>query len=281
MNTDTTQEYTRVAIVTGAAQGIGRAIALRLAADGLDVAVADLPGQIDSLNAVVEEIEQLGRKAIAVIADVSKEEDVKAMVEATVSALGRLDVMVANAGVVNGAGGVVSVMDAKVEDWQKGWDVNIRGTLLCYQYAARQMVKQGAGGRIIGASSICGQRGYAGVGGYCISKAAVRSMTQTAGALALIIKFGSPTHASKALELRKEGITVNAYAPGVIETKMTIMQADEGHYHGYGLKQFFKIPDVRTGKPADVANVASFLASPHSHFITGQTISVDDGVHFA
>ncbi|KAF7325395.1 Diacetyl reductase [Mycena venus] len=264
MNTDTTQEYTRVAIVTGAAQGIGRAIALRLAADGLDVAVADLPGQTDSLNAVVEEIEQLGRKAIAVIADVSKEEDVKAMVEATVSALGRLDVMVANAGVVNGAGGVVSVMDAKVEDWQKGWDVNIRGTLLCYQYAARQMVKQGAGGRIIGASSICGQRGYAGVGGYCISKAAVRSMTQTA-----------------ALELRKEGITVNAYAPGVIETKMTAMQADEGHYHGYGLKQFFKIPDVRTGKPADVANVASFLASPHSHFITGQTISVDDGVHFA
>ncbi|KAF7337916.1 Diacetyl reductase [Mycena venus] len=100
MSTDTTQEYTRVAIV---AQGIGRAIALRLVADGLDT--------------------------IAVIADVFKEEDFKAMVDATVSALDRLDVMVANAGVVNGAGGVVSVMDAKVEGWQNGWDVNIRGTL--------------------------------------------------------------------------------------------------------------------------------------------------------
>ncbi|KAJ7264957.1 acetoin reductase family protein [Mycena haematopus] len=254
-----TPEYTRVAIVTGAAQGIGKAIGLRLAADGLDVVVSDLPGQIDSLNAVVEEIQRLGRKAIAVIADVSKEDDVKGMVEATVAGLGRLDVMVANAGVAHGG----SVMDAEVEVWQKDWDVNIRGTLLCYKHAARQMVKQGAGGRIIGASSICGQRGYAGLGGYCISKAAVRSMTQTT-----------------ALELREHGITVNAYAPGVIQTNMTTSEADEGHEPGWGLKQFLKLPHVRTGQPADVANVASFLASPDSHFVTGQTICVDDGIHF-
>jgi NAD(P)-dependent dehydrogenase (short-subunit alcohol dehydrogenase family) len=88
-----THEYTRTAIVTGAAQGIGRGISLRLAADGLDVAVADLPGQIDALNAVVAEIQQLGRKAVAVIADVSKEDEVKALVETTVSSLGRLDVV--------------------------------------------------------------------------------------------------------------------------------------------------------------------------------------------
>ncbi|KAF8205632.1 hypothetical protein K438DRAFT_2014527 [Mycena galopus ATCC 62051] len=261
-----TQEYTRVAIVTGAAQGIGKGISLRLAADGLDVAVADLPGQIDSLNKVVEEIQRLGRKAIAVTADVSKEDDVKAMVEATVadSADSTWYAMVANAGIVTGGGGLVSVMDAKIENWQNVWDVNIRGTLLCYQHAARQMVKQGAGGRIIGASSVCGQRGYAGLGGYCISKSAIRSMTQTA-----------------ALELREHGITVNAYAPGVIETNMTALPVDAGHEHGWGLKQLLKTPDVRTGKPADVANVASFLASPDSHFITGQTISVDDGIHFA
>ncbi|KAF8205617.1 hypothetical protein K438DRAFT_1818123 [Mycena galopus ATCC 62051] len=274
----TPQGYTRVALVTGAAQGIGRAIALRLAADGLDVAVNDLPGQSDSLNAVVGEIHSLGRKAVAAVGNVSEEEEVKAMVETTVATLGRLDVMVANAGV---GGPPISVMDVDVQDWEKLWEVNIRGVLLCYKYGARQMVKQGTGGRIMGASSICGQRGYAGVGGYCISKAAVRSLTQTA-----------------ALELREHGITVNAYAPGVIETNMVAVEIDKEHGPGFGGKALLKTPDVRTGQPADVANVASFLASPDSHFvtgenenaksyykfdtrITGQTISVDDGVHFS
>ncbi|KAF8205612.1 hypothetical protein K438DRAFT_1818114 [Mycena galopus ATCC 62051] len=210
-----TAQDTRVAIVTGAAQGIGKAISLRLAADGLDVVVADLASQIDALNTVVEEIQHLGRKAIAVVADVSKEDDVKAMVEATVSAFGRLDVMVANAGV---GGNVASVMDV----------------------CRPSMVKQGTGGRIIGASSMCGQRGYAGVGGYCISKAAVRSMTQTAG---------SPSHLPRS----------------VAATPM-----DEGQEPGSFVKQASRRR----------SNVASFLASPGSHFITGQTISVDDGVHF-
>ncbi|KAJ6531212.1 hypothetical protein B0H19DRAFT_1214377 [Mycena capillaripes] len=180
--TQSAEKPTRVALVTGAAQGIGRAIALRLAADGLNVAVSDLPEKLDSLNAVVEEIQSLGSRAVAFVTDVAKEEEVKDMVESTVSVLGRLDVM----------------------------------------------VKQGDGGRIIGASSICGLRGYASVGGYCISKAAVRSLTQTT-----------------ALELREHAITVNAYAPGVIETNMR--------------------------QPADVAAVVSFLASPDSHFVTGQS----------
>ncbi|KAJ7940193.1 hypothetical protein B0H13DRAFT_2299237 [Mycena leptocephala] len=263
----TSQPPHRVALVTGAAQGIGRAIALRLAVDGFDVAVDDLPDKNDSLNTVVEEIQRLGRKAVAVVSDVSKEDEVKAMVESTVSALGRLDVMVANAGV--GAGGITSVMDVNVEDWEKCWEVNIRGVLLCYKYAARQMVKQGAGGRIIGASSICGLRGYAGVGGYCVSKAAVRSLTQTTGAVT-------------ALELREHSITVNAYAPGVIETNMSNIEAVDKEYGpGFGVKSILKVTDFRTGQPADVAAVVSFLASPDSHFVTGQTISVDDGVHFA
>ncbi|KAF7337917.1 hypothetical protein MVEN_02014900 [Mycena venus] len=239
------QDYTRVAIVTGGAQNIGKAISLRLAADGLDVAVADLPGQIDLLNTVVEEIQRMGCKAVAVAVDVTKEDDVKAMVEATVSTLGRLDVMVANAGV--GATRVQPVMDADIQDWEKGWDVNIKGVLLCYKYAARQLVKQGNGGRIIGASSICGLRGYAGVGGYCISKAAVRSLTQTT----------------------------------VIETNMMTIEADKEHGPGFGAKSLLKILDFRTGQPADVANAVSFLASPDSHFITGQTISMNDGVHFS
>ncbi|KAF7337915.1 hypothetical protein MVEN_02014700 [Mycena venus] len=246
----TSQDYTRVAIVTGGARGIGKAISLRLAADGLDVVVADLPGQIELLNTVAEEIQRMGRKAVAVAVDVTKEDDVKAMVEATVSALGRLDVMVANAGV---GGSVQSVMDADIQAWEKGWEVNIKGVLLCYKYAARQMVKQGNGGRIIGASSICGLRGYADVGGYCISKAAVRSLTQTT-----------------ALELREHKITVNAYAPAVIETNMTATEADKEHGPGFGVKRLLKIPDFRTGQPADVANAVSFLASPDSHFVTGE-----------
>ncbi|KAJ7264999.1 NAD-P-binding protein [Mycena haematopus] len=256
----TTQEYTRVAIVTGAAQGIGKAISLRLATDGLDVVVADLPGQIEPLNALVEEIQRLGRKAIAVSCDVSKEDEVQAMVDATVSALNRLDVMVANAG----ASSVGSVMDANIETWEKCWAVNIRGVLLCYKYAARHLVKQGAGGRIIGASSVCGQRGFANVGAYCVSKAAVRSLTQTT-----------------ALELREHSITVNAYAPGAIDTNMIANPLDKEHGAGFGVKQLFKLSDIRTGQPTDVANVVSFLASPESHFVTGQTISVDDGIHFS
>ncbi|KAJ7811437.1 hypothetical protein B0H14DRAFT_2378350 [Mycena olivaceomarginata] len=264
-----THKYTRTAIVTGAAQGIGRGISLRLAADGLDVAVADLPSQINALNAVVAEIQQLGRKAVAVIADVSKEDEVKALVETTVSSLGRLDMMVANAGIVNGPGGVVSIMDANVENWQKGWDVNLRGTLLCYQYAARQMIKQGAGGRIIG---------YVGLGGYCILKAAIRSMTQTTGKHLPAFR---PT-----LELREHNVTVNSYAPGAIDTNMSACSVwdlahlthttfsvanplDKEHGTGFGIKQvslineslavlalilrqLLKLGDVRTGTPTDV-----------------------------
>ncbi|KAJ7685606.1 hypothetical protein DFH06DRAFT_1158939 [Mycena polygramma] len=259
--TQTSEKYARVALVTGASRGIGRAIAIRLAADGLDVAVNDLPDKIDSLNAVVEEIQHLGRRGIAVTGNVCKEEEVKAMVESTASVLGRLDVMVANAGV---AGSPATVMDVDVEKWEESWKVNIRGVVLCYKYAARQMVKQGTGGRIIGACSLCGLRGYAHAGGYCISKAAVRSLTQTA-----------------ALELREHQITVNAYAPGIIDTDMVANEVDKEHGPGFAMKKLLNISHVRTGQPADVAAVASFLASPDAHFVTGQTISVDDGVHFA
>ncbi|KAJ7073995.1 hypothetical protein C8F01DRAFT_1098929 [Mycena amicta] len=251
----------RVALVTGAAQGIGRAIALRLARDGLDVGVADLPSKIGALEELVKEIEALatGRKVCALGMDVSKEEQVSGMVAEVVEKLGRLDVMVANAGV--GGSGYVKIMDADVSDWEKLWEVNIRGVLLCYKYAARQMIKQGDGGRIIGASSVAGIRGYAGVGGYCVSKAAVRSLTQTA-----------------ALELREHRITVNAYAPGAIDTAMIASPVDETRGVGYAIKEAFRIPqEFRTGQPEDVAAVVSFVASEGAHFVTGETVSVNDG----
>ncbi|KAJ7735291.1 hypothetical protein DFH07DRAFT_967292 [Mycena maculata] len=225
-----------------------RATAPRLAADGLDVTVDDLPAHAEPLSVLVQEIEHLGRRALALTSDVSKEDEVRAMVEETVATLGHLDVMVANAGV--GARSVVSesVMDgalicielnslkailvfeitADIEDWEKRWEVNIRGSPVLQ---------------------------------VCVSKAAVRPLTQTA-----------------ALELREHKMTVNAYAPGVIETNMTAKEEDKI----YGAGFFFKVSDFCTGLPTDVAAVVSFLASPGSHFVTGQTaISVDDGVHFA
>lgn len=196
---------TRVAIVTGGAQGIGKAIALRLAADGFDICVDDVASKIHLSKEVVAEIQQLGRKAIALPYDVTKEQEVKEMVEKTVAELGRLDVMVANAGIIQDH--LNSVMEANIDEWESIWAVNVRGTVLCYKYAAIQMVKQNPGGRLIGASSICGLQGFANAGAYCMSKASVRSLTQTAS-----------------LELNKHKITVNAYAPGVIETQMTRSQ---------------------------------------------------------
>lgn len=193
---------TRVAIVTGGAQGIGKAIALRLAADGFDICVDDVASKIHLSKEVVAEIQQLGRKAIALPYDVTKEQEVKEMVEKTVAELGRLDVMVANAGIIQDH--LNSVMEANIDEWESIWAVNVRGTVLCYKYAAIQMVKQNPGGRLIGASSICGLQGFANAGAYCMSKASVRSLTQTAS-----------------LELNKHKITVNAYAPGVIETQMS------------------------------------------------------------
>ncbi|KAF9458938.1 NAD(P)-binding protein [Collybia nuda] len=250
----------RVALVTGGAQGIGRAIALRLASDGLDVAVNDIPSKLALLTTVVGEIQSLGRKGVALPYDVREDEEVKSMVDKTVDELGRLDVMVANAGI---GGGYMPIMEADPAKWEAIFAVNIRGVVLCYKYAAKQMVKQGGGGRIIGASSVGGLKGFANTGAYCITKAAVRSLTQTA-----------------ALEFADHGITVNAYAPGVIETNLTIRDTDSklgGPTETF--KRALKITHAKTGQPEFVASLVSYLASPDSHFVTGQTISIDGGLN--
>ncbi|PPQ88743.1 hypothetical protein CVT25_008550 [Psilocybe cyanescens] len=224
----------RTAVITGASRGIGRAIALRLAHDGYDVALNDLPsssGLIDELSTIIKE--KTGRKAVTLTGDVSVEEDVRKLVDGTVEGLGGIDVMVANAGICF----TKSIADTTVKEWDKIQAINGRGTFLCYKYAALQMIKQGRGGRIIGASSVAGKQGWPYLSGYCSTKFVVRALTQ-----------------SGAQEWAKHGITVNAYAPGPIETDMSL-----------GIN----------GTPEDIAGLVSYLASDQAKFITGQAITID------
>ncbi|KAI0067057.1 acetoin reductase family protein [Artomyces pyxidatus] len=239
-----------VALITGAARGIGRAIALRLADDGFDVAINDLSDSAEELKEVADELETKGRRVHTFFGDVSQEQDVIDMIKSVVDALGSLNVMVANAGICI----MEKVLDTTVEAFDRIHAVNVRGTMLCYKHAGRQMVAQGRGGRIIGASSLAGKRGYNIVFAYAASKFAIRGLTHSA-----------------ADELGQYGITVNAYCPGATETRL--FQIDDA------IRQHLisATPLGRTGVPTDVAKLVSFLASEDSAFITGQSISVDGG----
>ncbi|EMD34707.1 hypothetical protein CERSUDRAFT_116895 [Gelatoporia subvermispora B] len=254
----------RVALVTGAGQGIGRAIALRLADEGVDLALNDIPRNEEALKELAEELRKKGRRAVTLIADVSVEEEVKTMVEKAVEELGELNVMIANAGIAH----VATVVDTTVEAWEHVFAVNVRGTMLCYKYAAGQMIKQGRGGRIIGASSVMGKKGCPMVSAYCASKFAVRGLTQ-----------------SLACELAQHNITVNAYAPGVIITEMTRSPHDkdkaEGK-HGDSTKALLGLPShAPDAEPEVIASIVSYLVKPETYFITGQAISVDGGVYMS
>ncbi|KAI5888269.1 NAD(P)-binding protein [Schizophyllum commune H4-8] len=248
----------RAAIVTGAARGIGRAIALQLAADGLDIALNDLPSNKDQLDQVRAEVEAKGRRAIVVTGDVSSEPDVQRIVDETADYFGRLDVMVANAGVMV----VKPVIDTSVEDWHKAHNVNGLGTFLCYKHAAIKMRQLGnKSGRIIGASSVAGKMGEPFASIYCQTKFGIRGLTQ-----------------ALACEISHTGITVNCYCPGAVDTVMLRELA----YGAGGVEPFYAIESTKSrvgylGVPEDVANVVSFLASPASHFITGQSINVNGG----
>lgn len=259
------ESSTRVALVTGACRGIGRAIALRLARDGLDVAVNDIEANGEELEAVAAEIRGAGRRSAAVTADVSVAQEVEGMVGRVAGELGSLDVMIANAGIAQ----VAPLLELTAEDWDRVMAVNARGVFLCYQEAARQMIRQGTGGKIIGAASIAAHKGFALLGHYSASKWAVRGLTQAA-----------------AQEWARHGITVNAYCPGIVGTAMWELIDEkiaeiEGWQKGEALANYSELITLgRVQTPEDVASFVSYLASPDSDYMTGQSVMIDGGIIF-
>jgi meso-butanediol dehydrogenase/(S,S)-butanediol dehydrogenase/diacetyl reductase len=250
----------RTAIVTGAGRGIGRGIALRLAKDGLDVAVNDVNSE--NVKKVAQEIESLGRKSLAIVADVAKEAEVYSMVEQVVGEFGKLDVMVANAGIAN----IKWAIEMSAAEWDQIFAVNCRGTFLCDQAAAKQMIKQ-KGGKIINCASIAAHAGFSLLSAYSATKFAVRGFTQ-----------------ALAKELGSYGITVNAYCPGIVGTDMwDLIDEKMGPYLHLGkgevLKEYTKLITMgRVQLPEDVANFVSYLASTDSDYMTGQSVMIDGGI---
>jgi len=247
----------KVAIVTGGARGIGAAIAERFAAEGARVVIADILGPEAAATA-----RALGRDAIAVTLDVTRRASIDAMVEQVSAAAGRIDILVNNAAVFD----LAPLLEITEESYDRQFAINVKGLLFTLQAVAARMVKQGQGGKIVNFSSQAGRRGEALVAVYCATKAAVISLTQSAG-LALI----------------KHKINVNAIAPGVIDTPMwDLVDAQFARYENLPLGEKKRqvgaaVPYGRMGLPQDIAGAAVFLASADSDYIVAQTLNVDGG----
>jgi len=241
----------RVAIVTGSGRGIGRAIALKLAEAGATVVVND----IDKIaEEVAQEIRAMKQQSQAVIADVSSAPDVAKLAESAIATYGRIDILVNNAG-VNRDQLVIRMSD---EDWDKVMDVDLKSVFLCTKAVLRPMLKQ-RWGRIISISSIVGLIGNAGQANYASAKAGIIGFTR-----------------SVAREVASRGITVNAIAPGFIDTEMT-QKLSESQRQGL----MARIPLGCLGSPNDVASAVCFLASEEAGYITGQVLAVDGGMTMA
>lgn len=259
-------EQTRVAVVTGAARGIGRGIALKLAQDGFDVVVADLEGQRGEAAETIAAIEAEGRRAVFRPVDVSNRDDVFALVDAAVDELGTIDVMVNNAGICQ----VVPLPEVTAEQLETIFRINVFGAVYGIQAAAAKFIALGkTKGRIISASSIAGFQGMPTLGAYSATKFAIRALTQAA-----------------AQEFAPHGITVNAYAPGIVDTPMwdyidERMGAINGKPKGRNFQDM--VDTIALGRcetPQDVAGVVSFLASDNADYVTGQTVIVDGGMQY-
>lgn len=240
----------KVALVTGASRGIGRSIALSLAAQGAKIVAVDI--DLEATKAFVSELEDAGTEAMAVPGNVTRTEDVEAIVKAAQEKFSRIDILVNNAGITRDA----LLLRMKDADWDAVLDVNLKGAFLCTRAVAKLMSKQRTG-RIINIASVVGQMGNAGQANYCASKAGLMGLTR-----------------SNARELAKRNITVNAVAPGFIATAMTDELPEQ-------VRQDLaaQIPLARLGSAEDIAHTVLFLASDQAGYITGQVIGVNGGMY--
>ena len=238
-------------LITGASSGIGKAIALAMAAKGADIAVNYYPGFEADAKAVAAEVEAMGRQAVTIEGDVSKHESAAAMVDECIKAFGRIDVLVNNAGITRDT----LLMRMKESDWDAVLAVNLKGVFNCTKAAVKYMMKQRAG-HIVSISSVVGLTGNAGQANYAASKAGVIGFSKAV-----------------AKEVASRGITVNCVAPGFIKTPMTAVLTEKQVEAMQAT-----IPLKRLGEPSDIAKAVIFLASDDADYITGQTIHVDGGM---
>jgi meso-butanediol dehydrogenase/(S,S)-butanediol dehydrogenase/diacetyl reductase len=254
-------EGTRI-LVTGAGSGMGRAISIALAAEGAQLTLLDRDGA--AAESARGEIAGAGGSAIAVAGDVTERAQVAAAVQASVTAFGGLDVLFAIAGMIT----PMHFLDTTEENWRRTLDVNGLGSLICQQEAAKQMIAQGTGGKLILTSSIAGRQGYPNFASYCASKFAVTALVQAA-----------------ARALAADGITCNAFAPGVVDTPLwrkldlDIMELGDTSSPGQAFEEFSGgILVGRAGEPKDVVGTALYLASHDSDYMTGQIVMIDGGM---
>jgi cyclopentanol dehydrogenase len=236
----------KVAIVTGANSGIGRAVAEKFVSEGAKVVFSDINGDESSVS-------EFGEAAIFVRCDVTKSKEVDELVAKAVEKFGKLDIMVNNAG-IGGLGGIVDVTD---ESWNKTIEINLSGVMYGMRAAAKEMKKNAAGGSIINTSSILGSVGVEGAIAYCAAKGGVVQLTR-----------------SGALDLAKDKIRANAVAPGFIETGMTKDVLAASEFNKFVISS---TPLGYVGEPADIANAVLYLASDESRYVTGTVLFVDGG----
>lgn len=239
----------KIAVVTGASRGIGKAIALRLVHDGANVVVTAT--SLENIQEVANEIEKLERKTLPLAVNVSEYNEVENLIKTTLENFGKIDILVNNAGITRDN----LLVRMKQEEWEKTITVNLTGTFNCIRAATKTFMKQRQG-KIINITSVVGIIGNAGQVNYCASKAGIIGLTR-----------------SVAKELAPRNIQINAVAPGFIDTDMTHNLDEEVRK-----KMIDAIPLGRVGKPEDVAAVVSFLASENADYITGQVINVDGGM---